>query len=145
MLLKNQRGLSLVELLATITILSTIGILIWGVFFQGTKHSKIAISKNQMQQEANIIISKLTKVHQTATNYSILSNDGKIVVTYENKYGVSDMIIFEGSNYKLITSSVNNLNPGTTDLPLTITLTDNNNSKNSISVNTKLYRLKGGG
>ena len=60
--MKNQRGITLIELLLTISIISFVGVLIWSVFFQGTEYSNTAITNNQMQQEANIIMTKITKI-----------------------------------------------------------------------------------
>ena len=54
--MKNQKGVTLIELLATITILSIIGVIIWNVFIQGTKYSNTAVTKNRLIQESNIVI-----------------------------------------------------------------------------------------
>lgn len=55
MLKKNEAGLTLIELLLALSITTTIGILIWSIFFQGFNYSNKAMTKNQMQQEANMV------------------------------------------------------------------------------------------
>ncbi len=143
MLRQNQRGITLAELLATIAILSIVGVIIWSVFFQGTKYSNIAVTKNQMQQEANIIISKLTKIHQTAESYSIHSKGGNITVDYKDNNGATHKIVFDDSHLDFFTQSMNNVIPNKNDTPLTITVNEKK-SNNTISIDTVLYRLKGG-
>lgn len=81
----SQKGITLIELLITLAILLIIGVLVWGVFFQGAEYSNKSILKNQMQQEANIIISKLTNIHQTSKSYTLDYSDCKIIVAYEKE------------------------------------------------------------
>lgn len=145
----NQYGLSLVELLATLAILSIIGVLVWGVFFQGTEYSNKAFTKNQMQQEANIIIAKLTKIHQTHKpvsgneSYEILSTDGKITINYNDKSGNRKTDVFENSYLEFSTTSMT-VNPNVkNEVPLILTIQDKKTG-DRVSINTTLYKLKGG-
>ncbi|WNS74472.1 prepilin-type N-terminal cleavage/methylation domain-containing protein [Bacillus sp. DTU_2020_1000418_1_SI_GHA_SEK_038] len=143
MLKQNQNGLTLIELLAIISILSIVGVIIWSVFFQGVKYSNNAVTRNQMQQEANIITTKLKEIHLTSEKYSIVSNNGIIAVTYDDKNGTSQEVIFENSNLEFSSTSINNRIPKETDTRFTLIVTDKD-SGNSHSITTLLYRLKGG-
>lgn len=145
----SQYGLSLVELLATLAILSIIGVLVWGVFFQGTEYSNKAFTKNQMQQEANIIVAKLTKIHQTHKpvsgneSYEILSTDGKITIKYNDKAGNRKTEVIENSHHSYSTDSVT-VNPEIeNEISLTVTIKDDKTGE-SLSIRTTLYRLGGG-
>lgn len=139
----NQYGITLIELLLTVAILSIVGGIVWGIFFQGVKYSNDAVTINQMQQESNIIITKLKEIHQTSEEYTIQSNNGIITVTYTDKFGSTQVIIFENSNFDLASTQVNKTKPKETDTLFTVIVTDKK-SDNSHSTSTLLYRLKGG-
>ena len=95
----NQRGITLIELLATLAILSIVSILIWSIFFQGTNYSNKAMTKNQMQQEANIIITNLTKIHQTSDSYDIDSSKTCSFTVNDNDKGLTE--VFEHSQLSI--------------------------------------------
>lgn len=143
MLKQNQNGLSLIELLATIAIVSIIGGIIWSVFFQGVKYSNNAVTINQMQQEANIITTRLKEIHLTSDKYSIVSNNGIITVLFDDKYGASQEVVFENSNLEFSSTSINNRLPRESDTRFTLIVTDKISGK-SHTTTTLLYRLKGG-
>ncbi|MBS4215469.1 prepilin-type N-terminal cleavage/methylation domain-containing protein [Neobacillus rhizophilus] len=141
---RGEQGLTLVEVLATLVILSIISISIWSVFFQGYNYSKKAISKNSMIQEANLLITELTSIHQSSDKYVFESLDCKITVTVDDKLPSK---VFEHQNlcYKTNISSITifpKQNGG--NLQLTITIYEKNNPRNEVSVSSKLYRIKGG-
>lgn len=147
--MKNERGITLIEGLATLVILSIIGVLIWNVFFQGYKYSQKAVSKNTMQQEANIIITTLTRIHQTSQEYTITNADGVIVITATNP---DQTIQFKDSrmNYWIKENEdevdeqereIKSINPKTRKLELFIIIKDKHDSKNKVEIETLLYRL----
>lgn len=67
----NQKGITLVELLAALTLVALIAAGAWTVLSIGLKHSAVEINKTVMQQDANLIISKLTSTHQKSDMYKI--------------------------------------------------------------------------
>lgn len=77
----DERGLTLIEVLTTLAILSFIGTIIWSVFIQGYRNSQQAISKNLILQEVNILISNLTNLHQKLDIYEITSENCTIKIT----------------------------------------------------------------
>jgi prepilin-type N-terminal cleavage/methylation domain-containing protein len=148
--MRNNRGLTLVEVLATLTILSIAGIIIWQVFFQGINYSQKTITKNMMMQEANIITTSLLKVHQTVNSYEIgsIHEDSPcgIIIKYNGESQVFDpeqICVTYTTTLPIsptggqIVGGIGNM----PDVPLTLTLTDKNNTNNSIDVKTTLYRL----
>lgn len=142
MVKNNQNGITLIELLVSTVILLILGGIIWGVFFQGVKYSNNAVSKNQMQQEANIIITKLTEIHQTSKKYSIISKNGIIHVIYDDKNGISQKVTFENRHLEFSSTSIDNRLPNESDTLFTLIVTDKS-SENSQTITTLLYRLKG--
>jgi type II secretory pathway pseudopilin PulG len=145
-MIKNEHGITLIEVLGSVVILSLIGSIIWNIFFQGYNFSQEAISKNSMQQEANFIINDLTKIHQTAKQYEITSSGDSIQVTFTKKDDSIHTQKFNHPNMRI--SAV--VNPSgqvipkllNGDVTLTITIKDSNNLKNEVITDALLYRLK---
>lgn len=144
--MRNEQGLTIVESLAALTILSFIGLIIWNVFFQGYNFSKDAVSKNAMQQEANIIIANLNRIHQTAATYEIsVPENGTVEVTVTERDHSTRKVLFKNDHLLIQTSKMGEINPKIDDIDLIITIKDKNNPDNFVEVETLLYRLKGGG
>lgn len=141
----NERGFTLIELLAAILILSIIGIIIWNVFIQGNKYNQTAISKNMLQQEANLVVTDLTKIHQTSSTYTISSTGCQISVSYTRNDGTTSSEVLNSSNICYSSSFTGTVDPNVTDINLTITLSDKEKPSNKFDVDTILYRLKDGG
>jgi Tfp pilus assembly protein PilE len=145
----NEQGISLVEVLATLTILSIVGVLIWQVFFQGYKYSNDAVTKNTLTQEANVIVLKLTRIHQSNEEYTIKSSNGMIeFLDSDNnqitKYTSSKFTYSALLNDIEMNSQIVNPSDKTQNLKIEIRVTDKNNPSNKVSVKTLLYRLKDG-
>lgn len=136
MLKKNERGLTLIELLLSLSIATIVGILIWNVFFQGFNYSNKAMTKNQMQQEANIIISSLTKYHRTVDSYEISSSNCKISISGNS------IEIYEHPQLCFKTSRTGTIQPKVEDVLLTINVSDKNAPENDVEIGTVLSRLK---
>jgi prepilin-type N-terminal cleavage/methylation domain-containing protein len=154
-LLRSQRGITLVELLATLAILSFIGVIIWSVFFQGANYSQKAVTKNALQQEANIVITNLKTIHRTSDSYQISDSGCKLTATITKNNKIQSQ---EFSNSKFCISarftyintgsdltSTDSIDPNNQDISFEITIKDNNDSNNQIVENGILYRLKDGG
>jgi prepilin-type N-terminal cleavage/methylation domain-containing protein len=147
----NQRGLTLIEVLATLVILSVAGVIIWNVFFQGYNYSQKAISKNSMQQEANLVITSLKKIHQTSDEYTIAnfeeSGCSAIKISYieyiiTHPTEVNNQL-FHNARLCISSSFTGTIN--TKDInrvPLTITINDKNNPSDSVQIDTILFRMK---
>ncbi len=149
---RDESGLTLVEVLATLTIVSIIGIIIWSIFFQGYNFSQKAMSKNFMLQETNILITNLTKQHQKLIKYELKSENCEIKIT-NLKTSPTQVQVFNHPNICFKITEINNIkNPGpfsvepnkiANDVSLKITASDKNNPENSITIDTFLYRVKG--
>lgn len=138
MLKKNEAGFTLIELLLALSITTTIGILIWSVFFQGFNYSNKAMTKNQMQQEANIIISSLAKYHRTVDSYEILSSNCKISIS------ANSIDTYEHPQICFKTSRTGTIRPKLEDVQLTINVSDKDDPSNHVEIGTVLSRLKSG-
>jgi prepilin-type N-terminal cleavage/methylation domain-containing protein len=144
-LLTKQEGLSLIELLVTLAILSFIGIIIWSVFIQGYKFSQKSISKNTMQQETNLLITNLKKIHQTSKEYNIITGTCTITVNATKSDDSTQTYVFDHPNLCFSLDRTGLIQPDIEDVKLTITISEKNDSENKLEIETILYRLKDGG
>lgn len=72
---RHQDGVTLLELLVTITILSSLLVLTGSILLSGMKASNQAQQTTLLQQEANYILSLLTTQHETQEEYIISSEE----------------------------------------------------------------------
>ena len=141
---RGEQGITLVETLATLVIISIIGVTIWSVFFQGYQYSEKSISKNSMIQEANLLITDLTEIHQSSNKYVLENSNCKIKVTIDDTLPAREFehpILCYSTN---VTSATVFPKQSGGNLPLTVTIYERNKQNNKVSVRAKLYRLKGG-
>lgn len=69
--MKNQKGMSLVELLAAISILFVVSAIIYGIFFGFSNNYEQISKKNNMNQAANIVITTIKQHHQQHDQYQV--------------------------------------------------------------------------
>lgn len=143
-MIRDERGLTLIELLATITILSIIGIVIWNVFIQGNKVSQKSMSKNSMVQEANLVITNLTRIFQTSKQFQLTSLNCQFSVTFTNQDNTVHTQVFENDQMCFSATNISSINPGETDVNFSITVSDRKDINNQVTISSLLYRLKDG-
>jgi prepilin-type N-terminal cleavage/methylation domain-containing protein len=144
-MIRQQRGITLIELLATITILSFVGVIIWSIFFQGYTFSHKSMSKNSIQQEATIILTNLTKIHQTSKQYEISNTACTITVTITKQDSSIQSQEFKHTGLCISSSYTGLVIPEEDDIHLTLTIHEVSDPTNEVNVDSFLYRLKDGG
>lgn len=65
----DQRGITLVELIAALALVSIIATVAWTALLIGFKHTAAETTKTQLQQDANIIVTKLSNEHRRSDHY----------------------------------------------------------------------------
>lgn len=101
-MIRKQKGMTLVEVLASLLITSLVIILIWTTILISIKYNIVESNKIQMQQEVNYIITDLQRIHREFNCYQIKSvngewrsidcSNGYTISTYSNpefKYQIS--------------------------------------------------------
>jgi type II secretory pathway pseudopilin PulG len=141
-LIRKESGLTLIEVLLSLSILSLVGLVIWNTFVDGVSYSRKALSKNAIQQEAAIISMNLTKIHQNSDEYKILSSDCIVKVLHQSE-GISSTKEFSHPNLCISSNETNGvLIPSITDFELDLTIYDTEHPSQKIKLETTLYRLK---
>lgn len=142
---KIEQGITLIELLATIALLSILGILIWSVFFQGYRYSKESISTSQLQQEANRISTELMNFHRnTEFEYTIRSTSCEIHIYQDGHEEIkfaSRMCLSIHDEKNATTIPVD---PDRENKKLFLSVANKKNVENKVEIEIFLHRLKSG-
>lgn len=154
--LKNdQRGITLVELLAALALVATIATIAWTALSIGFKHTAVETEKTKLQQSANLIMSTLINEHRRSEKYSIIFEGNQLKIDSCDKAGDCSMITID-QTYDYTGSAVNgmpidfddslpdkilDLNPKAAHTKITLVLTDLNNPNNTVTLETKLTRI----
>lgn len=67
--MKNQKGITLIEVLATLAILSLVSTLIYGVFIGSQQNFHRISTKTSLSQEANLIVATIKNYHTKNDKY----------------------------------------------------------------------------
>ncbi|WP_040851224.1 type II secretion system protein [Planococcus halocryophilus] len=140
---KNQNGITLVEVLAALVLVSLIAGIAWTAISIGFKHAAVETQKTQIQQDANLIISSLTGVHRRSATYSLVFEANKIKVTscsstgsckdevIDKSYDFTGTMInnIEVDSHDSAPDVFSNIEPNKSHTTLKLVLTDLSNSK----------------
>lgn len=151
----NQKGITLVELVAALALVSIIATIAWTALTIGMKHGAAETNKTIMQQEANLMISSLMAAHRGSEKYSIIFEDDQLKINSCQKDGTCEMNNI-GSKYDFTGTVINSvlvdtsiatpvifadLTPEEKHTEITLKITDLSNSKRTLTINTTLSRL----
>lgn len=82
--MKNEKGITLVELLASVTILFIISSVLYGVLLGRNKDYNRIASNANLEQEANLIFTTVKYYHQSESSYK-LAYDSETKTAYIGK------------------------------------------------------------
>lgn len=82
---RNQRGATLVELIAALALVSIIAAIAWTALATGFKHTAVETSKTQLQQEANLVVTRITNEHRRNDSYYLRMNAGRLEINTCNE------------------------------------------------------------
>lgn len=141
----NEQGISLVELLAALTLLAIVGLLIWSVFFQGYRFSRESITISQLQQEANRISTELQNFHRNAKSaYTLDSRSCKIFIQQngEEKIELRSRMCLAITDIE--NRSTMTIDPDRENKKIVLRVADKNYAENQVEIEIFLNRLKKG-
>ncbi|MGH2318269.1 PilW family protein [Planococcus sp. SE5232] len=151
----NQKGVTLVELLAGLVLVSIIASIAWTTLSIAFKHSAVETSKTQLQQEANLVVTKLTNKHRKNDYYYLRTSGAIPEIKTCNDSGAA--IVCEGfmnltdTNY-LYSGTINGIefanwdsstkiDPKNKHVDLVLKVADPIKSTRSVEVKTTLTRI----
>ena len=148
----NQKGLTLVELLGALALVSVIAIIAWTALSIGLQHTAHETGKTQLQQEANSMVAALAAEHRRSEQYYLRFQEGQLqisacssLVSCTEYRNVSDKAYtISGSvDEKDFTElgSGELIKPKESHVNLYLKVADPLKPSNSVSVNTTLTRI----
>lgn len=148
-IMKNEKGVTLVELLAAITILAVIGIIIWNVLIEGTSYSQQAMTKNQLTQEVNIVIARMQNEYQKLDEFKMtsggcmvsVSTNESLIARYGDTHSKICFELYDGTNPLPIFTAEPKLD-GALDNKFHLAVYEKDNTSNKIKIPFRLSRLK---
>lgn len=151
----DQKGITLVELLAGMALVSIIATIAWTTLTIGMQHGTAETSKTMMQQEANLMVSSLVAAHRGSEKYSIIFEDDQMKLDYCDKSSVCGIRNIAGK-YDFTGTIINDvpvdtlsddpvkfadLKPEEQHTKITLKITDLKNRKRTLTIDTTLSRL----
>ncbi|ANU23605.1 PilW family protein [Planococcus donghaensis] len=147
----NEKGLTMIEILAALVLVSLVVAGAWTAMSIGFKHSVVETTKTHIQQDAALVIAKLSSAHRKSDRYVMkFENEQLMLKTCSDKTGCGSFeklvdktydfkgtsingVVYTGASYTEVT-----ITPREQHNPITLTLTA---GKASISLDTVLTRL----
>ncbi|PID04116.1 hypothetical protein CSV67_01185 [Sporosarcina sp. P2] len=77
---KNQQGMSVVELLATLLLVSLVSVIIWTTFSISTRMNTSETAKLRLQQEINYIATEAQRLHRKCSSYEFVVKPQRVSV-----------------------------------------------------------------
>ncbi|MFP8782154.1 PulJ/GspJ family protein [Planococcus plakortidis] len=151
----DEKGITLVELLAALILVSIIAVIAWTTITIGMRHGTSETNKTIMQQDMNLIMSSLISAHRNSEKYSVIFENNHLLINACDKSGDCKLSEIAGeydfsesmiNNIEINTSSaapivISDLNPSEKHIKVSLKITDINNEKNFIIVDTILSRI----
>lgn len=147
----DQKGVSFIEVLASITLVSIIAVIGWTVLSTGSRHSITETGKTHLQQDANLIITTLSNEHRRSDAYFIRFPANGIELK-TCKDGICGSFHKITDHHYIYTGTVNGidfsawdetvqLEPEQKHVDISLTVSDANNPSKTVSVTTTLTRI----
>lgn len=146
----NQKGLSLIEVLATLALLSIVSGLVFGVLINSLDIFEHESESNDVKQEANLVSNQLTTFYKMNGNYSAITDVNGVlnISTVKNdttteirKFKIPDYVIdVEPDNSTDGESSKGSY----TSIDIKISIYEIDNPENSFTLNSNISRITGG-
>lgn len=134
----NSRGLTLVEVLAVLVLLSLVTLLIISVLSFGQKNYSTQQGQVQKQQDLTYVTKLITKEVRQAKSVKI---ENGLLVIDTNTYTFKENSIFK-NNSELV-SEIQTFNYSLNGMKLTLTITGNDDARgNANTVSTNIYIRK---
>ncbi|WP_153732688.1 PulJ/GspJ family protein [Sporosarcina obsidiansis] len=144
----NEGGMTLIEVLATLVLLSLISGIIWSAILISTKFNIAENSTLHLQQESNYIIAELQRIHRKCDSYTIAITKNAIEVSECKNDKLENLpeyigVISQGYEYgpeitEIVTPAKDDLRIN--NLILTDTLNSERNRKRHVEVSTVISR-----
>lgn len=141
----NEKGISLMELLATLTLLSLVGVLVFGVLINSLNIFNHESDSSDVRQEANLISNQLTTFYKVYGNFEIEKNGDGVIIYAPDKSNSKESREYDISDYIIdVVSSEGESNDEHTSKDIKIIISEKGNLSNKFELNSNISRIKEG-
>ncbi|MED2972940.1 prepilin-type N-terminal cleavage/methylation domain-containing protein [Fictibacillus sp. B-59209] len=134
--IKNERGLTLVELLLSLSIMLIISAVAYFVFFNGMNSYKKTYTETLIRDEADLIMTQFMNAVYPAKD-ALLSTDKNNVIILDKGKQTEQKFGFDGSNAVLNSTALNN-----SDFDLSGSVLELDTTANTIKIKMKIKSTK---
>ncbi|MFS0689878.1 prepilin-type N-terminal cleavage/methylation domain-containing protein [Sporosarcina sp. 179-K 8C2 HS] len=153
-MIKRQKGMTLVEVLVTLVLVSLVITLIWTTVFFSIKYNNVETKKLSWQREANRIITEIQKYHRQCDAYELMVSRQKIQINncivngvdkggeqiandfYYAMYVDTDLAIEEIKIYPIISKGIN------ASYSIKLTVRDPAKKNPNVTIDSKITRYQ---
>lgn len=141
----NNEGLTLIEVLATMSMLVIVGGLVFGILVNSLNIFNLEDNDSDIRQKANIIESQLTTFYKVNGNFETSTMDGVLTITSEKKDGTTEAREFSVPDYSITVDVVDgDANGGYVSKDITISIINVDNPDDKFILDSNISRLKDG-
>lgn len=141
----NEKGLTFVESLVTLSMLIVVGALVFGVLVNSLHIFSAEDNSSDIRQKANIIESQLTTFYKINGNFNTDTVDDTLIVTSEKKDGTIESREFSVPDYSITVESVDGQASGNyTSKDIIISIVNKENPDDKFELESNISRLKDG-
>lgn len=150
--MRNEAGVTLIELLAGLVIVGLLAGAAWTAFSIGVSHGATETSKTKLQQEANLVMAKLRNEHRQSDFYQLRYTGGYLEIrTCKDETGCTSFRRITANDYAY-SGSVNGVLfpdleenrcyfPERTHTAVEIKVADKTDAGRSVDIESELTRI----
>ncbi|MBM6619760.1 PulJ/GspJ family protein [Bacillus suaedaesalsae] len=141
--MNNQKGITLIEVLVTLSILVIVSGLVYGVFFQSLTSYEKTQSHALLRQEANVILAELTAAHRKLDTYTLSTDENKAIFLNDENISNNAFSYELNINGQGISNSVRRMKTDQfIDVELTVSVS--NDEEQTFTISTIINKVSGG-
>lgn len=140
--------MTLVEVLATIVLVSMVVILIWTGVFISMRYNVAETKKLRLQQDANYIITEIQRIHRSCDKYDLTISKNEIYIkncilaSSSSKPDFTIANIFQYESIPEFKGALIETKKNESNINFTLTVKDNENEKIFVEIPTTISRYK---
>lgn len=143
----DEKGMTLIEVIVTLLLVSLVGGIIWTLMMTSMKYNIVETKKLQMQQEANNIVTQIQTFHRKCKTYEMTVNPESVSLfnctSSNSAKSLADVYMTTNYNYSSFPNQkiVDTLNADA-KMELTLTVQDPKKTSLKVVVETVISRYK---
>lgn len=94
-MIKNEKGITLVEVLATLVLISLVTGIIISTLLHSMKYNEMETTKTTLQQEMNYVVAELQRIHRIGDTYTLTIDENVVKIKADTELIISRDYFYE--------------------------------------------------